>query len=68
MLCLTVLEPQCAKERSLIGKFSCSFRKTFRLSLIFDFNNNIVFCFLSQICNLARVMTFSKNNFRYDLE
>ena len=49
-------------------KFSCSFRKTFCLSLSFVFNNNTVFCLLSQICNPTRVMMFSENNFRYDLE
>ena len=52
--CLNVTgNPLHKKVKGLIVnfylKFSCSFRKTFCLSLIFVFNNNIVFCLLSQI-------------------
>ena len=71
--CLNITEnPLHKKVKGLIVnfylKFTCSFRKTFCLSLTFVLNDNIVFCFLSQICNVARVMTFSENNFQYDLE
>ena len=67
-LYLNVTENPLKKSEGVIVnfylRFSCLFRKAFCL---FVLNSYIAFCLLSHICNLPRIMTFSKSNFRYDL-